>query len=489
MPSRGRGIHSGLRHQYKLRDTHARRIRIGPEARTPPVSTTENSTVNDQIPRGRTLARSPPVSRSVTPPTEKFASPEPANINLPASSENSSEKVSDFDLSPNFGEISFTTPSNSVVIGTQAFPNLLANRDDFEKFEREFDQFGERSPQPEVNSKDTRTPSPPPRPPTPNNTMTASFETIVKLIPNCDRDLGNLSAFIGTCDDLYLQIREADRPLFCTMMRTRAAECNLYDVIKEVPVGSDWAAIKAALLTETPPPMSRTAAQAQLATLKQTSKESVQEYAKRARGFLRQLNEAGCAEATTEETKRFVRTENERLVRHAFEDGIFSNDLRMYTRLSGKTTLAGTIEQAYENEMRLAPVRPVITCSHCRKTGHDAEHCFAKKNEQKTCNFCKAKGHTESSCRKKQDSKETQKPNNSAIENRNANITCNYCKEKGHYANECPKRNAQPKAVKFAQRVEQHASENLSPEMEYVANRFAAQAQIHSSENYNGQNA
>lgn len=267
----------------------------------------------------------------------------------------------------------------------------------------------------------------------------ATIETIKAMIPKCDDELKNLAAFIGMCDRLHRKIRAEDRPMFCLMVLSRASEGSMYDLVKDLPDEATWEDVKAALSPETTPPMGRTAAQAQISNLKQKNNESIQEYAKRSRAYLRQLNEAVCAEATTEETKKFVKVENERIAKRAFEDGIFSSDLRIYTRTMNKKNLAEVIEEALDNEARMVPVRPITTCTHCKKNGHSAENCFAKKNEQKTCNFCKQKGHTEEHCRRKNVPKETPKPTDSTAGNKNAHITCNYCKEKGHYANECPK--------------------------------------------------
>lgn len=137
----------------------------------------------------------------------------------------------------------------------------------------------------------------------------------------------------------------------------------------------------------------------------------------------------------------------------------------------------------------MVPVRPTTTCSHCKRNGHSVENCFVKKNEQKTCSICKLKGHSEESCRKKDTPKDSPKPSGSSGENKHPTVTCNYCKEKGHYANECPKRNVPPRAVKYAQRTEQPLVHEQQQEMEYVADRFSTQAQIHAPENCHGQNA
>lgn len=468
MPGRGRGIHQSLREHYKPRDNFGRFVAGHPSGpirnfRTrSPVSTTDRNTIQAPLTHERI---------SLSPPTESHT----------ASS-------GELDVSPNFGEFSFHHSSGHCDIRpiSLEFP-----ADDFAHFEDNFNQ-GQRPP-----------PTPPPLPPTEflrpkdlplrisqrsTNTM-ATIDTIKAMIPKCDDELKNLAAFIGMCDRLHRKIRAEDRPMFCLMVLSRASESSLYDLVKDLPDDATWEDVKNALSTETTPPMSRNAAQAQISNLKQKNNESMQDYSKRARAYLRQLNEAVCVEATTEETKKFVKVENERMAKRAFEDGIFSSDLRMYTRTMNKKSLADAIEEALDNEARMVPVRPVTICSHCKKSGHSTENCFAKKNEQRTCSFCKQKGHIEEQCRRKNAPKETPRPTDPAAGNKNAHITCNYCKEKGHYANECPKRSVPPKAVKFAQRVDVQEVEDTPSEVEYVADRFAVQAQIHPSENSYGQNA
>lgn len=472
MPGRGRGVHQALKDQYKPRDRFGQFVSGHPRGpirnfrRRSPVPTV------DPIEPKRISEQSPPIAKriSLSPPGESHIA-----------------SFSDLDVNPEFGTVPFyiTGDPNAPELRSLNFP-----AEDFASFEINF------------NRKQNTAPPPPPLPPpdflrskntlrtTPrnNNTM-ASIDTIRAMIPKCDDELKNLAAFIGMCDRLHRKIRVEDRPMFCLMVLSRASESSLYDLVKDLPDEATWEDVKTALSTETTPPMSRTAAQAQISNLKQKNSESMQDYAKRARAYLRQLNEAVCVEATTEETKKFVKVENERIAKRAFEDGIFSSDLRMYTRTLNKKNLADAIEEALDNEARMVPVRPITTCSHCKKAGHVAENCFTKKNEQKTCNICKLKGHTEEHCRKRNATKETPRPADSTAENKNAHITCNYCKEKGHYANECPKRSVPPKAVKFAQRVDVQQVEDTPSEMEYVADRFAVQAQIHPSENFYGQNA
>lgn len=464
MSGRGRGIHKGLKEICRPRGADGRFISKRPTV--------------DPFAPNRALARSPPLVQ---------------RISLSPSAQDVPHTTSELDTSPNFGELSFHNSNSSQESASHhSSSGTSTSANSFEQFVANFNR----------NSGNNTLPPPPP-PPLPGPyflrlnyqlrrkapRMALTIDMVQKLIPHCDSELKNLAAFVGTCDLLHDKLEAASRPLFCLAIRSKAVECNLYELYKDLSPDASWADLKAALLTEVNPPMSRTAAQTQMTGLKQKGNESIQDYAKRARGYLRQLNEANCADATSEEMKKFVKMENERMAKRAFEDGISSADLRMYTRTMDKKSLAETIEVALDNEARMVPVRPILTCSHCKKTGHNVENCFAKKNEQKVCNLCKQKGHTEEACRKKPAPKETPKPPDSSAENKNAHITCNYCKEKGHYANECPKRSVPPKNVKFAQRVDYDNAEDLSSEMEYVAGRFQTQVQINHSENSNGQNA
>lgn len=274
MTGRGRGVHDDLRNQFKKpRGPDGRFVSGRP--RGPIANFRPRGPTVDPFKSARTLARSPP-------PATRISLSPPDGTHTASSGE--------LDESPNFGEVSYQHSIEDRDF-VPPFHEQSFNAEHFEQFE---DAFHNLSGTPPV---------PPPLPPPSflkqgpflrrripeNRPIMTSIDTIARLIPKCDPELKNLPAFIGTCDHLHRKVSAEDRPLFCLMIRSRAAECSMYDLIRGLSDEAGWEEIKTALSTESTPPMSRNAALAQISNLKQKSNEPIQEYAKRARGFLRQL--------------------------------------------------------------------------------------------------------------------------------------------------------------------------------------------------------
>lgn len=381
-------------------------------------------------------------------------------------------------------ELEHTNSSNNT--NTNSTPNSPVSDNQF---------FGEIPNSPLVNNS---------TPPTVR--MPVTIDQIMKMIPDCSDDFKNLNAFVGTCNMLHGQISVDDRPLFCLMVRSRAKGA-MYELLKDLQDDAGWEAIKSVLSTEVAAPLSRDAVRAQIAKTKQRYGESIQDYARRMKALHRQLNEAKCDDATSAEAKKFVKTENERFAKQAFEDGVQNNELRIHVRNRNEDTLAKAIALALDNEARFVTIRE--PCGTCGRTNHSSEDCHVKKkteNDAKKSNGNGGKGgkgNGDGSGRNAGAGNGNSKKNGatpkadtgSSDPNAFPNITCHRCKQKGHYANTCPQQTPQgqsngsnqPKRVGTLGQGAQPTGQ----EMQQVANRFAEFAQIHSqnSENFPGQNA
>lgn len=271
------------------------------------------------------------------------------------------------------------------------------------------------------------------------------------------------------------------------MVRTKVRG-HIFEIIKDLPANTTWADIKLRLNSEITPPISKFAARNQLVNAKQKQNETVHEFAKRIKNFLRELNVTSCDKVTSNDMKKFIQQENEHLAKQTFEDGLFSSELRIQARTQNKDSLTAAITEAVDNEARIAPSKP--TCSHCKKSNHTSENCFSNNNKKKNnvkkslfCSFCKIPGHSYEECRSK-NIKNKNMDNNGKNKENKPEVICVYCKEKGHYANQCPRR---PSSSKNIQSKQINSIQN--EEAIQVLNHFEEIAQIHVSENFPGQNA
>lgn len=281
-----------------------------------------------------------------------------------------------------------------------------------------------------------------------------TIEALSALLPHCDDDLKNLDTFLGQSNLLYEKMKPEDQSTFCLMFRVKLKPAG-YELIKSLGLDATWEQIQAALKSETMPPISKHAAQQQMASARQKPGETVHAYAKRTKELLRTLNDASTAGVGNAETVKYILKENERLARHTFEDGLSNGELRTYTRSGRNTDLASAISQAMDGEPRCGARQPIVQCGYCKRHGHSEAECQKKKGDAPrpaTCERCQKPGHEAKNCRvlldsqRKMNATVSTSPTGSATTNPpnggnvKANIECRYCHALGHYANECPKR-------------------------------------------------
>lgn len=247
---------------------------------------------------------------------------------------------------------------------------------------------------------------------------TISYADIKDLIPKFDGEKKSLDEFIQIVDSLASQLtEEKDKKLFNLSVRSHLTN-RAFNSIRHLQVAT-WAQIRQSLKDKLNP-LDATTCYNALTHAKQTQNESITDFAMKVETLLTNLNRSSTIDAN-EETRKFVQTNNEKLAKRAFENGIMNFQLKTLIIAKNKNTLESAIKEAldldssgdYSNkEKKLSKI-----CKFCKKKGHSEEDCYKKKSKSaentadgedkpdKVCTFCKRKGHTVQECRTKARSK------------------------------------------------------------------------------------
>lgn len=248
-----------------------------------------------------------------------------------------------------------------------------------------------------------------------------TYSDIKDVIPRYDGERANsLDEFIQIVDSLASQLTEAkDKLLFNLSVKSHLSN-KAFNSIRHLN-NATWEQIKQNLKDKLNP-LDATTCYNALTHAKQGQSESMTDFALRVENLLTNLNRSSTIDAD-ETTRRYVQTNNEKLAKRAFENGILNFKLKTLSIAINKNTLEDAIKE-------------VLDLDSSGEYRNTEKRVTGPPTNAKFCIICKRKGHVETDCFKKVNIKKEDEP----IEHATNNKFCKYCKKKGHEIQECQAR-------------------------------------------------
>lgn len=234
-----------------------------------------------------------------------------------------------------------------------------------------------------------------------NNTMALSLSDMLKGIPEFScKSQPEINTFIANVDMIYDLCAEAQKPQCLTIIRTRLVNAQKLGDI----TNSTWADMRSKIKERYKLAISFDTAQERLLAIKQSSKETLDEYAERTKKLLDLLNNSIIE--GSEDTKAAYRKMNEDLAIKRFKQNILDEKIRMLALSSEHKSFYDAVAHATEKSEQLASSNVANTqkqqysdkkekpktpdektknkqkCDFCNKRGHSADRCFSKRKQE-----------------------------------------------------------------------------------------------------------
>lgn len=283
--------------------------------------------------------------------------------------------------------------------------------------------------------------------------MAIPIRDITDLIKEFKGDEKELNGFIKNIDKLWnhiIQYEEQDKIRFMLFLQLKLTG-KAAEATKNVEF-NNWDEVKRALKENINPQKNIEKAELKLSTVKQSSNEDTETYAKRVEELLENLNKSFDLEGNNE----LIKNQNDRKARKAFESGLLNQNLKKLAISRGTKSLREAIDYIVEQELRQVEMKSVPIdkyCTFCKTKYHDITECRSIQRNRvesnvpsstKYCTFCRIKYHDISECRNYQRSQANNSTNNTQtnINSRYSNVICYKCNQPGHLASACFQQNS-----------------------------------------------